>query len=121
MAAARRDSADARRLVMTPFEMHIDELGDAATLKLEGELDVATAPDLRDQVVRLVSEGRTHLVFDCAGLEFIDSTGLGVLIGARARCLAANGSVALAGTRPAMRRLLAVTGVDGLFPEATAA
>lgn len=106
---------------MLPFEIHVDVRGDTATLQLAGELDVATAPSLRDHVVRLVSEGRSNLVFDCAKLEFVDSTGLGVLIGARARCLAANGTVALEGVRPALHRLLVVTGIDGLFPQHTAA
>lgn len=106
---------------MTVLDLHIQELRDRARITLAGELDVAAAAVLRDQVVRLVSEGRTHLVFDCAGLEFVDSTGLGVLIGARARCLAANGTVSLTGARPGLQRLLAVTGVDGLFPAPTAA
>jgi anti-anti-sigma factor len=100
---------------MTPFKLDMDMRGDAATLKLTGELDVATAPSLRDTVVQQISEGRTNLVFDCSDLEFIDSTGLGVLIGARARCLAANGSVSLTGVQPALARLLTVTGIDGLF------
>jgi anti-sigma B factor antagonist len=106
---------------MTPFDMRIDAHGDTATLQLRGELDVASAPVLRERVVQLVTEGRSHLVFDCTGLEFIDSTGLGVLIGARARSLAANGSVALTGVRPALQRLLVVTGIDGLFAEPSAA
>jgi anti-anti-sigma factor len=105
---------------MTPFDMTIDVTGDAATIALRGELDVASAPDLRDQVVTMVSEGKTSMTFDCSELEFIDSTGLGVLIGARARCLAANGGVELVGVRPALQRLLAVTGIDGLFTESTA-
>jgi anti-anti-sigma factor len=106
---------------MTPFDMHIDVQGDTASIRLVGELDVASAPALRDQIVRLVSEGRNRVVFDCAALDFIDSTGLGVLIGARARCLAANGAVELHGVKPALQRLLAVTGIDGLFAQETAA
>jgi anti-anti-sigma factor len=106
---------------MTPFEMAIDVHGDAATLHLKGELDVASAPAMRDEIVRLVSDGTARLVFECSQLEFIDSTGLGVLIGARARCLAADGSVELHGVRPALQRLLAVTGIDGLFPREAAA
>lgn len=105
---------------MTPFEMSIEARGESATVRMSGELDVATAPGLRDHVVRLISEGRNHLEFDCASLEFIDSTGLGVLIGARARCLAANGGVTLSGVKPSLQRLLAVTGIDGLFPQRTA-
>jgi len=106
---------------MQPFDMRVDVSGDTATVTLRGELDVATAPTLREQIVRLISEGRSTIVFDCANLDFIDSTGLGVLIGARARSLAANGSVALAGVKPALQRLLVVTGIDSLFQQASAA
>lgn len=106
---------------MNPFDMRTDVRGETATVHLTGDLDVAAAPDVRDQIVRLVSEGRNHIVFDCGALEFIDSTGLGVLIGARARCLAANGAVTLTGVKPALQRLLTVTGIDGLFPQRTAA
>ena len=106
---------------MTPFDVAIDTTSPAVTLRLAGELDSATAPALRDQIVQLISEGRSDLVFDCTRLEFIDSTGLGVLIGARARALAANGSVALLGVSSALRRLLVVTGIDGLFEESTSA
>jgi anti-sigma B factor antagonist len=100
---------------MTPFKLEADVQGPIATLRLHGELDVSTAPALRDTVVQLISEGRTAIQFDCADLGFIDSTGLGVLIGARARCMAANGSVTLTGVKPALQRLLAVTGIEGLF------
>lgn len=106
---------------MTPFALDIDTEHDAATVRLKGELDVASAPMLRDALVHLISEGRTRLTFDCGALEFVDSTGLGVFIGARARALAANGSVALTGVRPALQRLLTVTGIEGLFPTSAAA
>jgi anti-anti-sigma factor len=100
---------------MTPFKLDSDVHGGAVTLHLTGELDVASAPALRDEVVRLISEGRTTIAFDCSELDFVDSTGLGVLIGARARCLAANGSVSLIGVKPTLQRLLAVTGIESLF------
>ena len=100
---------------MTPFKLGADVQGSSVTLHLAGELDVASAPTLRDEVVRHISEGRTTMVFDCSELAFVDSTGLGVLIGARARCLAANGGVSLTGVKPALQRLLAVTGIESLF------
>ena len=100
---------------MTPFKLDADVQGGGITLRLGGELDVASAPVLRDEVVRHISEGRTTMTFDCSELTFVDSTGLGVLIGARARCLAANGSVSLTGVSPALQRLLAVTGIESLF------
>jgi anti-sigma B factor antagonist len=100
---------------MTPFQLEIDSVGGVATLRLNGELDASSAPTVRDAVVRLISEGCSNLVFDCEQLAFIDSTGLGVLVGARARGVAANGSVALSGVKPGLQRLLTVTGIDGLF------
>lgn len=100
---------------MTPFKLDTEMQGNGALVRLEGELDVSSAPGLRDEVVRLISEGRNSLVFNCERLGFVDSTGLGVLIGARARCLAANGGVTLVGVKPALQRLLAVTGVEALF------
>lgn len=103
---------------MTPFGLETESMGNRATLRLVGELDVVSAPQLRDTVSALISKGKAHLTFDCSGLDFIDSTGLGVLIGARARALAANGSVALAGVKPAMQRLLVVTGIESLFASA---
>lgn len=108
---------------MTPLDLSVDAAADSARISLRGELDVTSSPALRDLIVRLVSEGRNHLVLDCDGLAFVDSTGLGVFVGARARALAANGSVALANVRPALARLLTVTGMAGIFgaAEVTAA
>ena len=100
---------------MTPLDLSVDAAADSARIKVRGELDVSSAPTLRDLIVRLVSEGRTNLVLDCDEIGFVDSTGLGVFVGARARALAANGSVALDNVRPALARLLTVTGMDGLF------
>ena len=100
---------------MTPLDLDVDENADRARITLRGELDVSSSSTLRDLIGRLVSEGRSTLVLDCDALAFVDSTGLGVFVGARARALAANGSVALDNVRPALARLLSVTGMDGLF------
>jgi anti-sigma B factor antagonist len=109
---------------MSPLILEVEPSGDRAVLRLAGELDVVTSPELRDTIVRLISEGRTSIVLDCAKLAFVDSTGLGVFVGARARAKAANGNVSLCNVQPAMERLLAVTGMADLFervPEPTAA
>ena len=67
--------------------------GDRTVVVVGGEIDVYTAPKLREQLIDLVSAGNYHIVVDMENVEFLDSTGLGVLVGGlkrvRARWLAA--------------------------------
>jgi hypothetical protein len=57
--------------------------GDRTIVEVGGEIDVYTAPRLREQLVDLVADGKYHLVVDMERVDFLDSTGLGVLVGAR--------------------------------------
>ncbi|CAO0837571.1 Anti-sigma factor antagonist OS=Streptomyces microflavus OX=1919 GN=rsbV_1 PE=3 SV=1 [Streptomyces microflavus] len=56
--------------------------GDRTVVEVGGEIDVYTAPKLREQLVELVNDGSYHLVVDMEGVDFLDSTGLGVLVAA---------------------------------------
>ncbi|WP_329279459.1 STAS domain-containing protein [Streptomyces sp. NBC_00691] len=80
-----------------------------------GELDHYTAELLRSPLDRALDEGRSRLVVDCSGLEFCDSTGLNVLLGARLRADAAGGGVHLVGMRPAVARVFHITGAEAVF------
>ena len=57
------------------------QVGDRTIVVVGGEIDVYTAPKLREKLIDLVSAGNYHLVVDMEGVEFLDSTGLGVLVG----------------------------------------
>jgi anti-sigma B factor antagonist len=85
-----------------------DADGSTAVLRLAGELDLATADLLREHVHRLVRGGGQplRLVFDMAGLEFMDVTGLGALLEARRKVAAIGGSVAITRPRPMVVRML---------------
>ncbi|MEU7701894.1 MULTISPECIES: STAS domain-containing protein [unclassified Streptomyces] len=87
----------------------------AAVLAPVGELDHYTAELLRVPLDEAVDAGRSRLVVDCAGLEFCDSTGLNVLLGARLRAEAAGGGVHLVGMRPAVARVFHITGAEAVF------
>ncbi|MCX4981282.1 STAS domain-containing protein [Streptomyces sp. NBC_00250] len=80
-----------------------------------GELDHYTAELLRSPLDQALDAGRSRLVVDCSGLEFCDSTGLNVLLGARLRADAAGGGVHLVGMRPAVARVFHITGAEAVF------
>ncbi|MFE6665953.1 STAS domain-containing protein [Streptomyces sp. NPDC057697] len=80
-----------------------------------GELDHHTADLLREPLERAVEQGRVRLVVDCSGLEFCDSTGLNVLLGARLKAEAAGGGVHLAGMLPVVARVFEITGAEAVF------
>jgi anti-sigma B factor antagonist len=92
-----------------------------------GEIDVYSAPRLRERLVGLVEEGSYRLIVDMEGVEFLDSTGLGVLVGGLKRVRAQDGWIDLVCTQSRMLRIFKITGLNRVFsifdtvPEAIAA
>ncbi|WP_371653094.1 MULTISPECIES: STAS domain-containing protein [unclassified Streptomyces] len=80
-----------------------------------GELDHHTAELLSEPLENAVAAGRSRLVVDCSQLEFCDSTGLNVLLGARLKAEAAGGGVHLAGMLPVVARVFEITGAEAVF------
>ncbi len=70
---------------MQPFHMESISAGDCAVLRVAGEIDVYTAPELRQRVIHLLDNGSLHIVADLCGVDFLDSTGLGALVGSLKR------------------------------------
>jgi anti-sigma B factor antagonist len=79
-------------------------------------LDVSTAPRLREQFIDVVDAGHTHVIADLSAVRFMDSTGLGVLVGGLKRVLARDGALRLAGAGRDVLRLLRITGLDRVLP-----
>ena len=90
--------------------------GDKTVVSVGGEIDVYTAPKLREQIVQLVEEGRYHLVVDMEDVEFLDSTGLGVLVGGLKRVRAHDGSLRLVCTQERILKIFRITGLTKVFP-----
>jgi anti-sigma B factor antagonist len=90
--------------------------GDRTVVEVGGEIDVYTAPQLRERVVELVADGKVDLVLDLSGVEFLDSTGLGVLVGALNRVRAQDGSLALVLTQERILKIFEITGLRKVFP-----
>ncbi|MEU8180077.1 STAS domain-containing protein [Micromonospora sp. NPDC049044] len=77
-----------------------------------GDLDMSTTPELRDQLHQLVQNGVQVVVVDLTDVGFIDSSGLGALVVAYKDLQARGGSLALAGVRRTVRKVLSITSVD---------
>jgi anti-sigma B factor antagonist len=89
--------------------------GAAIVYRLRGSLDLATSPSLRAALVEAASEGKHDIIVDLTELEFLDSTGLGALIGAHRRALENSGRVRLIVREGAIQRLLNITGLMRIF------
>ena len=98
---------------MHPFRFESIPAGaGCAVLRAEGEIDAYAAPQLRDLVADLAVSGTVHLIADLRGASFVDSAGLGALIGGIRRTRELGGDVAVACNRPTLVRLLKTTGFD---------
>lgn len=90
--------------------------GDATVVVVGGEIDVYTAPKLREHIIDLVSAGAYRLVVDMEQVEFLDSTGLGVLVGGLKRVRAHDGSLVLVCTQDRILKIFRITGLTKVFP-----
>ena len=89
--------------------------GDHTVLAVGGEVDVYTAPRLREKLVELVETGARHVVVDLSRVEFLDSTGLGVLVGALKRLRAVNGTFGLVCAHERLLKIFRITALDRVF------
>ena len=80
-----------------------------------GEIDVYTAPKLRDKITELVAAGVYDLVVDMGEVEFLDSTGLGVLVGGLKKVRAHDGSLQLVCSQDRLLKIFRITGLAKVF------
>jgi anti-sigma B factor antagonist len=84
-------------------------------LEVGGEIDVYTAPQLRERLISLVDGGARQVVVDLGRVEFLDSTGLGVLVGALKRLRGAGGELFLVCGQERLLKIFRITGLDRVF------
>jgi anti-sigma B factor antagonist len=89
--------------------------GDTMVYRLRGSLDLATAPSLRAALLDAAGEGPHEIIVDLSQLEFLDSTGLGALIGAHRRAMENGARVRLIVSDGPIQRLLTITGLMRIF------
>ncbi len=91
------------------------DVNDRIVVDVSGEIDVYTAPKLRDKITELVGDGVYDLVIDLEGVEFLDSTGLGVLVGGLKKVRAHDGSLSLVCTQDRLLKIFQITGLSKVF------
>ncbi|HEX6872741.1 MAG TPA: STAS domain-containing protein [Micromonosporaceae bacterium] len=90
-------------------------VADHTVLEIGGEIDVYTAPKLRERLIDMVGAGEKRVVVDLGRVEFLDSTGLGVLVGAHRRLRAGDGSLRLVCPHERLLKIFRITGLDSVF------
>lgn len=89
--------------------------GPFQVIEVGGEIDVYTAPKLRETIVSAVDKGQTRLIVDVEKVDFLDSTGLGVLVGSLKRVRAEGGSLDIVCTHERILKIFDITGLDKVF------
>ena len=91
------------------------EAGGKTIVAVGGEIDVYTAPKLRDKLSELVATGAYDIVVDMHEVEFLDSTGLGVLVGGLKKVRAHDGSLRLVCNQDRLLKIFRITGLAKVF------
>lgn len=97
------------------LDLNVRNKGDHAVLEVGGEIDVYTAPRLREKLIELVDGGVRNLVIDLERVDFLDSTGLGVLVGGLKRMRSNEGTVQLVCTQEKILKIFRITGLTKVF------
>ena len=89
--------------------------GDTHVVAVSGEVDLFTAPEFKQRVMAPITAGIDHVIVDLTDTAFIDSSSLGVLIGAHRRLKSRGGHLVVACTTDAIIKTFRITGLDGVF------
>lgn len=101
---------------MAELHIHSQVVAGVPTVYLQGDFDAYSAPRVRTLLDALTADARPEIRLHLAGLDYVDSTGLGVLVGGLKQAMDQAGSLCLIAPTPALRRTLRITGLDRLFP-----
>jgi anti-sigma B factor antagonist len=98
------------------FGLTTAEIGDGDyVVTLNGDVDLYTAPELKSELIRLIDRGATRIVVDLTSATFIDSTTLGVLLGAFKRLRPAGGELTIVCPDANIRKIFQITLLDRVF------
>jgi len=101
--------------------LNFREEGDWVIISLEGELDMSNANEFKNELIdEFVSKGKVTIALDLSNLEYIDSSGLGVVVSVHKRCKLNGGRLAICGMNDTLNRLFKLTSLDkalNIYPD----
>jgi anti-sigma B factor antagonist len=99
--------------MVSPFAVEVGGDSTAPVVVVRGEVDVATSPQLRNELNSLIARGARDIVIEFADVSFVDSSGLGVLVGTYKRLREeGNGSIRIVGAQASVRKVFEITGLQ---------
>jgi len=112
---SRLDPSSSTPSTVAPFAIAREDLdARCSVIGVEGELDLATAPNLKWSLIDALDAGRDSLVVDLSRTSFMDSTALGVLVGVN-RGLGPDVRLSIVGGGEAVSKIFELAGMDGIF------
>lgn len=88
---------------------------DPINITLSGEIDIYTAPELKEKIYKIADSHKSDLQIDCADLEYIDSTGLGIFVGALKKVKSYDKQIYIVNLKENIKKLFVLTGLEKLF------
>lgn len=92
-----------------------DEMKSIWDIQLIGDVDIQSSSHLKEEINGMLNQVETDLMIDCASLSYIDSTGLGVLIGVLKRVKNVEKEITIVNAQTNIKKLLGITGLDKIF------
>jgi len=97
-------------------QLSTEDGGTATVVSVAGDLDIHSAPALRAALATLLDDGSARLVVDLEKVGFLDSSGIGVLVGAQKRCVELGGELRLVCTQPRTLKVFGISRITDVVP-----
>lgn len=89
--------------------------GQSVRIAIKGEIDIYSAPDFKESLYQSINEVQQDIILECRDLSYIDSMGLGILVGALKRVREKGHNIIIRNPRSTVRKLFRITGLDKVF------
>ncbi len=98
------------------LQINVRKNGTTRIIDLHGEVDAYTSARFREIMLELIDDGGIDLVINMCKVEYIDSSGLGALVGGLKRVSERNGKIVIVSDGPQIRKVFEITGLEKVFP-----